>query len=244
MARQHNRSLRDGRKADVRLKRHAALCGATRRAPERGPRGLVAATCRWPATSRRATAAAASRSRTSSRSPRSASEGDRPLRPRERRGFSSYAVPTIAGELRRHFRDHTWALRVPRDIQEMAINDKVEPRCRLELGRAPTAAEVAGRLDCSVEQLLEARVAAGANRMSSLDAPVSSEDGEGASLADVLGFEDERLEELERGMALDAAHGRARATASARSCGCASRRSSRRPRSASASGSPRCTSRG
>jgi len=119
--------------------------------------------------------------------------------------FSSYAVPTIAGELRRHFRDHTWALRVPREIQELAVKvTRVEPGLQLELGRAPTAAELAERLDCSVERLLEARDAAGANRMSSLDAPVSSEE-EGASLADLLGGADERLERLERSMTVDSA---------------------------------------
>ena len=119
--------------------------------------------------------------------------------------FSSYAVPTIAGELRRHFRDHTWTLRVPRDIQELAVKvTRVEAALQLELGRAPTAGELAERLDCSIERLLEARDAAGANRMSSLDAPVSSE-GEGASLAELLGAADERLEHLERSMTVDAA---------------------------------------
>jgi RNA polymerase sigma-B factor len=119
--------------------------------------------------------------------------------------FSSYAVPTIAGELRRHFRDHTWALRVPREVQERAVKvTKLEPALQLELGRAPTAAELADRLDCSVEQLLEARDAAGANRMSSLDAPVTSED-DGGSLADLLGAADERLERLEWTMTVDAA---------------------------------------
>jgi len=120
--------------------------------------------------------------------------------------FSSYAVPTISGELRRHFRDHTWALRVPRDLQELAIKvGKAESALQLELGRAPTAAEVADRLDCSVEELLEARDAAGANRMSSLDAPVSSEEDEGASLADMLGADDEGLEDVERTLTLRSA---------------------------------------
>ena len=120
--------------------------------------------------------------------------------------FSSFAVPTISGELRRHFRDHTWALRVPRDLQELAVKvGKAEPALQLELGRAPTAAEVADELDCTVEQLLEARDANGANRMSSLDAPVSSDDDEGASLADTLGFEDHRLEEVERELAVESA---------------------------------------
>ena len=120
--------------------------------------------------------------------------------------FSSYAVPTISGELRRHFRDHTWALRVPRDLQELAVKvGKAEGRLQLELGRAPTATELAEHLDCTVEELLEARDAAGANRMSSLDAPVTTDDEGGASLADMLGTEDERLEHVERTLAVDSA---------------------------------------
>jgi RNA polymerase sigma-B factor len=120
--------------------------------------------------------------------------------------FSSYAVPTISGELRRHFRDHTWALRVPRDLQERAIKvGKTESALQLELGRMPTAAELADRLDCTVEELLEARDAAGANRMSSIDAPVSSEDDEGASLADRLGAEDAALAGVERELTVDSA---------------------------------------
>jgi RNA polymerase sigma-B factor len=120
--------------------------------------------------------------------------------------FSSYAVPTISGELRRHFRDHTWALRVPRDLQELAVKvGKAEPALQLQLGRMPTAAELADHLDVSVEELLEARDAAGANRMSSLDAPVTSEDEESASLADLLGVDDERLEDVERVMTVDSA---------------------------------------
>ena len=120
--------------------------------------------------------------------------------------FSSYAVPTISGELRRHFRDHTWALRVPRDLQELAVKvGKAEGRLQLELGRAPTATELADHLDCTVEELLEARDAAGANHMSSLDAPVSSDDDEGASLADMLGTDDIELEHVERTLTVDSA---------------------------------------
>jgi RNA polymerase sigma-B factor len=120
--------------------------------------------------------------------------------------FSSYAVPTIAGELRRYFRDHTWSLRVPRDVQELAVKmGKVEAGLQLDLGRAPTAAELADRLDCSVEDLLEARDAAGANRMSSLDQPVNSDEEEGGSLADVLGEADEGLAHVERALTVDAA---------------------------------------
>ncbi len=120
--------------------------------------------------------------------------------------FSSYAVPTIAGELRRHFRDYTWALRVPRDLQELAVKvGKAESALQTELGRVPTAAEVADRLDCSVEQLLEARDANSANRMTSIDAPGSSDDDEGASLADRLGAEDEGLAGVERALTVGSA---------------------------------------
>jgi RNA polymerase sigma-B factor len=120
--------------------------------------------------------------------------------------FSSYAVPTISGELRRHFRDHTWALRVPRDLQELAVKvGKTESALQSQLGRVPTAAELADHLDVSVEDLLEARDAVGANRMSSLDAPVSSGDEDGASLADMLGGDDERLDHVERVMTVGSA---------------------------------------
>src|SRR5215218_10259457 len=120
--------------------------------------------------------------------------------------FSSYAVPTISGELRRHFRDHTWSLRVPRGLQELAVKvGKAEPALQLQLGRMPTAAELADHLEVSVEDLLEARDAAGANRMSSLDAPVSSDDDEGASLADLLGTDDDGLENVERVMTVASA---------------------------------------
>ena len=71
-------------------------------------------------------------------------------------GFVAYAVPTIRGELKRHFRDKGWALRVPRDLQERALAVR---RCRsaLEgrLGRSPTVREVAAELDCDSEQVLE-----------------------------------------------------------------------------------------
>jgi RNA polymerase sigma-B factor len=120
--------------------------------------------------------------------------------------FSSYAVPTISGELRRHFRDHTWALRVPRALQELAVKvGKAEPALQLQLGRVPTAAELADHLDVTIEELLEARDAAGANRMSSLDAPVSSDDDESASLADLLGSDDEGLAHVERVLAVGSA---------------------------------------
>jgi RNA polymerase sigma-B factor len=119
--------------------------------------------------------------------------------------FSSYAVPTITGELRRHFRDHTWSIRVPRELQETAVRiGKLEPELQHELGRAPTVDELAHRVGCSVEFILEAREAAGANRMSSLDAPFGG-DEDGGSFADLLGARDVELDRVERVLTLNSA---------------------------------------
>ena len=79
--------------------------------------------------------------------------------------FSSFAVPTIVGELKRHFRDKGWWLRVPRDLQELAFRvERVADELTSELGRAPTPDEIAARIGVSVEQVLDARDAAGAYR--------------------------------------------------------------------------------
>ena len=91
--------------------------------------------------------------------------------------FSSFAVPTILGELKRHFRDKGWSVRVPRDLQELAV--KLEPTNEAltrEIGRVPTTAELAERLGVTVEQLLEAREAASAYRAVSLDRPRDEDD--------------------------------------------------------------------
>jgi RNA polymerase sigma-B factor len=105
--------------------------------------------------------------------------------------FSSFAVPTILGELKRHFRDKGWMLRVPRDLQELAV--RLEPTNEAlsrEIGRVPTSAELAERLGVSVEQLLEAREAAGAYRAVSLDRPRDDDDDDGDGIGDGFGVED------------------------------------------------------
>ena len=84
--------------------------------------------------------------------------------------FTTFAVPTISGELKRYFRDYSWSVRVPRDLQELALRTQRESdRFATEHGHAPTAAQLAQRLGVDVEQILEAREAVGARRAASLD---------------------------------------------------------------------------
>jgi RNA polymerase sigma-B factor len=109
--------------------------------------------------------------------------------PARETAFSSFAVPTILGELKRHFRDKGWSVRVPRDLQELAVKvDRTSEDMGRELGRVPTTAELAERLDAAPEQVLEAREAAGAYRAVSLDRPRSDE--EEGELVDAFGCED------------------------------------------------------
>jgi RNA polymerase sigma-B factor len=110
--------------------------------------------------------------------------------PARETAFSSFAVPTILGELKRHFRDKGWSVRVPRDLQELAVKvDRVGEDMSRELGRAPTPAEIGERVGSTPEQVLEAREAAGAYRAVSLDRPRNEEDEDG-ELVDAFGSED------------------------------------------------------
>ncbi len=112
--------------------------------------------------------------------------------------FSSYAAPTILGELKRHFRDKGWALHVPRDLQErtLAVNRETELLSK-SLGRSPRVCEVAKSLGCSVEKVLEAQEAAASYEAASLNAPTSRDDDEAGELVDQLGGEDRAFELVE-----------------------------------------------
>jgi RNA polymerase sigma-B factor len=107
--------------------------------------------------------------------------------------FSSYAVPTIMGEIKRHFRDRTWAVRVPRDLQDLALRvDRVATEMTRELGRAPTVDEVARAIDGEPEDVLEAMQASTAYRATSLETPRSGGDEEsGDTLGDTVGITDD-----------------------------------------------------
>jgi RNA polymerase sigma-B factor len=111
--------------------------------------------------------------------------------PSRETAFSSFAVPTILGELKRHFRDKGWSVRVPRDLQELAVRvDRVTDELSRELGRAPSVAEIAERIGTTAEQVLEAREASAAYRAVSLDRSRDEEDENDAGVAAHVGIED------------------------------------------------------
>jgi RNA polymerase sigma-B factor len=105
--------------------------------------------------------------------------------------FTTFATPTILGELKRHFRDATWSVRVPRRLQEhvLAVSNVVGPLGQ-ELGRPPTVAEVAKTTGFSEEAVLEAMEANRAYHADSLDAPTGERDDAGSGLAQRLGAAD------------------------------------------------------
>jgi len=117
--------------------------------------------------------------------------------------FTSYAAPTIMGELKRHFRDKGWSMHVPRDLQEraLAVSRQTE-RLSAQMGRSPTVDELAEVLACSTEQVIEALDAAHNYLPASLDAPIAHEDEDRCALGETLGTEDTGFELAEDRQAL------------------------------------------
>lgn len=118
--------------------------------------------------------------------------------------FSTLAMPYITGEIKRHFRDTTWAVRVPRRLQELRIDiAKAKEALTSELDRSPTVADLAERLGLSEEEVIEGLFAANGHTSGSLDAPqmAPSEYGggqaEGHTLAEVIGGEEPAMELVE-----------------------------------------------
>jgi RNA polymerase sigma-B factor len=118
--------------------------------------------------------------------------------------FSSYAVPTILGEIKRHFRDRTWSVRVPRDLQEMALKvERAVGDLTRDLHRQPSVTELAGHVGLSEEQALEALQAAGAYHATSLDTPRGTEGDATDTLADTLGGDEDGYDRAEERATLD-----------------------------------------
>ena len=104
--------------------------------------------------------------------------------------LSSFAVPTILGELKRYFRDKTWALHVPRGLQDLSLKITRETEHMAKaLGRSPTAAELSRATGLSIEQVLDGQNAGNAYGASSLDEPVEA-DGDSVPLIELLGHDD------------------------------------------------------
>jgi len=102
--------------------------------------------------------------------------------------FSSYAVPCIAGAIKRHFRDCGWSVRVPRELQERAmVVHTLADQLSSSKGESPTVAELAAAASLSPEEVLEARAAYRALHASSLEASTQDSDGDTLSLLDTLG---------------------------------------------------------
>ena len=115
--------------------------------------------------------------------------------PEHGKKFTTFAAPTILGELKRYFRDKGWAIHVPRDLQERALAvSRHAERLSTELRRSPTIDELAEALDCTVEQTVEA-IDAGENyQLTSLDTPIAQDDGDASTLTETLGGDDNGFE--------------------------------------------------
>ncbi|NEA66272.1 RNA polymerase sigma factor SigF [Streptomyces sp. SID12488] len=108
--------------------------------------------------------------------------------------FASFAVPYIVGEIKRFFRDTSWAVHVPRRLQEARVQlARANEELNTRLGRTPTISELSELMSLPEEEVVEAQLASNGYRSASLDAAISgSEDGE-AALADFIGDEDAAL---------------------------------------------------
>jgi RNA polymerase sigma-B factor len=120
--------------------------------------------------------------------------------------FTAFASPTILGELKRHFRDRVWTVRVPRGLHDrMAEVDKTITELTKQLQRSPSVSEIAGRLEIEQTDVLEVLEANSNRRPLSLDRPVGGEDSDEATPAEWVGEEDEHFELVEGRIALDSA---------------------------------------
>jgi RNA polymerase sigma-B factor len=118
--------------------------------------------------------------------------------------FSSYAVPTILGELRRYFRDSTWDVRPARDMQELCLAvEEARDALWIDLGRSPTVTDIAAHVGRAPEEVMEALQASDGRSLRSLDAPVHEEEGDSASAGDLIGDSDPGYELVEASATID-----------------------------------------
>jgi RNA polymerase sigma-B factor len=120
--------------------------------------------------------------------------------------FTAYAVPTILGELRRHFRDHVWPVHLPRSLQErtLEVEDAITQLTE-ERGRFPTVGQIADRLDLEQEEVLEAMRADEARRTLSLDAPRRRDEEDPIATIEIVGSEEAGYDTVEASLSARAA---------------------------------------
>ncbi|HEY3528082.1 MAG TPA: RNA polymerase sigma factor SigF [Nocardioides sp.] len=112
--------------------------------------------------------------------------------------FSTYATPTIIGEIKRYFRDKGWAIRVPRRLQELRMQiGATTADLTQSLGRSPTPRELAEAIGCSVDDIVEGIESSNAYSTLSLDAADDGSDDGGVSMLELMGLDDEELEQIE-----------------------------------------------
>lgn len=108
--------------------------------------------------------------------------------------FTTFATPTIMGEIKRHFRDKGWSVRVPRRLQELSAKvNQATDKLTVQLQRSPSIKEIAEYLDASVDEVLEAMESSSAYSSVSLEAPVGADDDDAPSVIDRYASEDEEL---------------------------------------------------
>jgi RNA polymerase sigma-B factor len=111
--------------------------------------------------------------------------------------FSTYATPTIIGEIKRYFRDKGWAIRVPRRLQELRMQiGTASAELTQSLGRSPTPRELAEAIGCTIEEIVEGIESSNAYSTLSLDASDDGDEGS-ATMLDAIGVDDEGLEHVE-----------------------------------------------
>jgi RNA polymerase sigma-B factor len=128
--------------------------------------------------------------------------------PERGKRFAAYAAPTILGEIRRHFRDHSWRLHMPRSLQERTLQvEKTATALGEELGRAPTATEIADTAGIEEEDVLDVFQAREAQRSMSLDMPVHRDEAESVPMIETVGSSEDGYDAVEAQMAVEATAG-------------------------------------
>jgi len=126
--------------------------------------------------------------------------------PARGRPFTAYAVPTILGELRRHFRDHVWNIHLPRSLQERTMQvDEAVSKLTERNGRYPSVTEIAEKLEIEEDAVLDALCASEARRTVSLDAPRLRDDGESAPTVETVPTEEMGYDTVEAEMTAEVA---------------------------------------